>query len=181
MIEPYYLVSGAHRSGTSMMMRMLEAAGCPVDYNPKADRDLINEADLLDPGYEPNPNGFYERGVMQPGVAVKRVAMNLVGLMVSGKVRMIFMRRPEAERRMSLQRWKRFNGWHMTHRLKTDDLLRAFCSRNDVEVANVNYHDTLADPAATLADLESMGWPIKDIEAGAKIPDPNLWRHRVNQ
>ena len=48
MSEPITIVSGLPRTGTSMMMRMLEAGGIDVitDYNRKPDVD--------------NPGGYYE-------------------------------------------------------------------------------------------------------------------------
>lgn len=176
MNDPYLIVSGPHRSGTSMMMSMIEAAGCPVDYDASKDETLANRGELRS-DYEPNPGGFKEGGKLAPGVAVKRVCANLITLKVPGPVKMIEMVRPRAERVDSLKRWG-YSGWDLQHRLETDGYLRPFLAAHDVELVRVNYHDTLADPAATLADLEAMGWPIKDIEAGSKIPDQNLWRHR---
>lgn len=56
---PIYLVTGLPRSGTSMMMRCLEAGGIPANYDPN-DRS----ADELEAktGHNPNKYGFYERG-----------------------------------------------------------------------------------------------------------------------
>ena len=56
-MEPVYIVTSLHRSGSSMTMRCLEAGGLTPVHNPVA--ILLNQV-LHD--YIPNPNGFYQYG-----------------------------------------------------------------------------------------------------------------------
>lgn len=105
------IVSGLPRSGTSMMMKMLEAGGIP----PLIDK--IREADI------DNPKGYYEfeRVKQLPedtawlpaaeGKAVKMVSMLLRDLPTDRKYKVVFMRRkmPEilASQKKMLERTKK--------------------------------------------------------------------------
>ena len=53
-----YLVVNIHRSGSSMMMRCLEAGGLVPVYDKNA--DVMNHSAPKD--YVPNPNGYYQFG-----------------------------------------------------------------------------------------------------------------------
>src|SRR5437868_1127771 len=87
------IVSGLPRSGTSMMMRMLEAGGMPVLT------DKVRSAD------EDNPNGYFEFEAVKRtkqdaswlddsgGRAVKMVYRLLYDLPVNRNYRVLFMRR----------------------------------------------------------------------------------------
>jgi len=55
-----YIVSGYMRSGTSMMMKSLEAGGMAACYNPEKDKILNNK--YARTAYDPNPDGFFELG-----------------------------------------------------------------------------------------------------------------------
>ena len=90
---PVIVVTGLPRSGTSMMMQMLEAGGVPVLV------DGVRQADI------DNPNGYYEyQPVMHlkndpswvataPGMAVKMVYSLLYNLPSSLSYAVIFMER----------------------------------------------------------------------------------------
>ena len=91
--EPVIIVSGLPRSGTSMMMQMLEAGGLQIlsDGERQADDD--------------NPKGYYELEAVKktkhdaswleeaPGKAVKMISQLLLDLPAGREVRVIFMRR----------------------------------------------------------------------------------------
>jgi hypothetical protein len=91
------IVSGLPRSGTSMMMRMLEAGGIPVLI------DNIREAD------DDNPRGYYEFERVKniktdpawleeaKGRVVKMVSTLLLDLPTSYAYRVVFMRRKMEE------------------------------------------------------------------------------------
>lgn len=92
-----YIVSGLPRSGTSMMMRMLEKGGLPVLI------DGIRTAD------EDNPNGYYEFEAVKRtkedsswlddagGKAVKMVYRLLYDLPQCHHYKVVFMRRDSDE------------------------------------------------------------------------------------
>ena len=91
------IVSGLPRSGTSLMMQMLEAGGMPVLT------DGIRDAD------EDNPRGYYELEAVKrtkddpawlhgaPGKVVKMIYLLLYDLPTTYNYRIIFMRRPLSE------------------------------------------------------------------------------------
>jgi predicted AlkP superfamily phosphohydrolase/phosphomutase/tetratricopeptide (TPR) repeat protein len=96
-LNPPIVVSGLPRSGTSLMMQMLEAAGVPIltDGQRVADED--------------NPEGYLEwepiktiaqspeRMAEAEGKAVKVISMLLPALPVDRRYRVLFMMRPVAE------------------------------------------------------------------------------------
>lgn len=94
---PIIIVSGLPRSGTSMMMQMLAAAGLAVLTDGKRGADVDN------------PRGYYEYEAVKSlakdaswlasarGKAVKIVSALLVHLPEEFDYRVIFMRRPIAE------------------------------------------------------------------------------------
>ena len=87
------IVSGLPRSGTSMMMRMLDAGGIPA---------LTDHVRAADPS---NPNGYYEYEPIKKtkedpswlpaaiGMAVKMVHVLLLDLPLSYAYRVLFMQR----------------------------------------------------------------------------------------
>src|SRR5262249_16860271 len=97
--KTFVIVSGLPRSGTSLMMQMLEAGGLPAmtDQERKADVD--------------NPRGYYEwEGIKQiakkpellddesiQGKAIKCISMLVPALPAKHQYRVIFMMRPIAE------------------------------------------------------------------------------------
>ncbi len=97
--KTFTIVSGLPRSGTSLMMKMLEAGGLP----PKTDGKRVADAD--------NPGGYYEwedikRVKTKPqildesgleGKAIKAVSMILEDLPFSHHYKIIFMHRPIEE------------------------------------------------------------------------------------
>ncbi len=109
------VVSGLPRSGTSLMMKMLEAGGIPILS------DNLRQADV------DNPNGYYEIENVKAlskgdvawlstaqGKAIKVISALLVHLPVTYTYRVIFMQRNmqeiiESQRRMLIHRNKPHN------------------------------------------------------------------------
>jgi hypothetical protein len=182
------IVSGLPRSGTSMMMRMLEAGGLPVvvDHNRKPDAD--------------NPNGYYEFEPIKKlkedqswvagavGRVVKAVYLLLYDLPKQYQYRVVFMRRDLAEVIASQDTMLRRSG-ATTGSLDKRVLARHFetqlrqvdawlLQQPNFAVTRVNYADIVREPAASAA-------AIADFLAGAVDPakmtasiDPALYRQR---
>jgi hypothetical protein len=136
MVQREYLtiVSGLPRSGTSMMMRMLDAGGIP------ALTDHIRAADAS------NPNGYYEYEPIKKtkedpswlpaaiGMAVKMVHVLLLDLPLTCAYRVVFMQRDieeiiESQNRMLERLGKNSNDLPASrltsiYRSQTDDVLR---------------------------------------------------------
>ena len=155
--EPIVIVSGLPRSGTSMMMKMLEAGG----IMPLTDK--IREADT------DNPKGYYEfERVKQldkgdtawlpdaQGKVVKIISALLKHLPADYEYRIIFMRRnmPEilaSQRKMLIRRGEdadNMNDETMTSLFEKHlkSTMQWIESQPNVSVLYVHYSDMLADP-----------------------------------
>ena len=185
----FVIVSGLPRSGTSLMMQMLHAAGMPVmtDGERKAD--------------ESNPRGYFEwepiRKLRQhpeilreaEGRAIKVISMLLPWLPGWHRYKIVFMDRPIDEVNASHARMLVALGQQPAadpgrmaqtleaHRRATLDLL---ASRANTQVLVVNYPDLVRNPdawATRIADFIGSGTdPMK-----LKSPiAPELHRHRAH-
>jgi hypothetical protein len=182
------VVSGLPRSGTSMMMRMLEAGGVPIvtDNTRRADED--------------NPKGYYEDERVKKlkddnlwleeskGKAIKIVSVLLYDLPRTAEYKIIFMQRDVDEilssQKKMLQRRKEDTD-------SIDDTIMAkkfqkhlreirdwLGEQSNIECLYVNYRDAILDPlniskrVATFLD--------KDLDASALAQgvDHKLYRNK---
>lgn len=182
------IVSGLPRSGTSMMMRMLEAGGLP------ALTDNLRQPD------EDNPLGYYEfEPVKQTsrdaswiesarGKVVKMVYRLLYDLPADQPYRVILMRRNLdevlASQRTMLQRHGK--GQDGIDDARMAQLYRAQLEQFDTwvrdrpnfAVLEVNYNELLADPRRHAARVaEFLGGGL-DLDAMTGVVDPSLYRNR---
>jgi hypothetical protein len=190
--EPIIVVSGLPRSGTSMLMKMLEAGGVPLVT------DGLREAD------EDNPKGYYEdervkrlgqetdRGWLASarGKGIKVISYLLKSLPRTFNYRVVFIRR-EMEEVLASQR-KMLSRRGQTEdtspqRMRTlfeDDLWRAsYLLRHapQFETLEVRYADVVARPLEqALRVTEFLGARL-DVEAMAAVVDPQLYRNRAAQ
>jgi predicted AlkP superfamily phosphohydrolase/phosphomutase len=184
------VVSGLPRSGTSMMMQMLTAAGVP----PYTDGVRAPDDD--------NPRGYYEHEQATRlqedatwvsgarGKAVKLVA-HLTPFLPPGEVyRLVMMRRDleevVASQRAMLERLGRRGG-----NIGAPALMRTYTRQliqvqnwlrktPGVQVLSVDYAAAVRDPKATAHRLAAfLGAPF-DIAAAAQSVDPGLQRQRAN-
>jgi thioredoxin len=182
------IVSGLPRSGTSLMMRMLEAGGVEV---------LTDEQRTAD---EDNPNGYYEfedvKAIAEDtswlaraqGRAVKMVYRLLKHLPADQNYRVIFMRRHTDEILQSQKRMLERNG------IATDipdEQMKAMFDReleqfyawlpgqSHLDVVNVSYNGLLANPVTVLSQINRHLDFGLDVDAMANIIDPSLYRHRA--
>lgn len=181
-----YIVSGFMRSGTSMMMRALEAGGLEAVYSKKRDQEMNarwGDADYLpnDSYYELDGEDYLRGGLEQryDGKLVKCLWGGMLRL-PPGDYRVVFMRRPAEEIRVSLLA---FFGNDGAARQFPDldkgmdrivDILRD--RKSVVSVDAVEYRDVLADPCAVFRRLAANGWPIDPLKAAA-IPDRDRARY----
>jgi hypothetical protein len=180
-----YIVSGFMRSGTSMMMRALEAGGLEAVYNP--DRDKMNDQ-FGDEHYKINDEGFYELSrneYLNPqfpdnydGKLVKCLWGGMLHLRGSGTIKnIVFMRRPIEEIADSYE--AAFGHRHPAAipelSEKLDRIQGILEQRMDVRLKVLNYHEVIRDP---LTAFESLGWPIDAFKA-ASVVKPQLYRHRA--
>ena len=180
------IVSGLPRSGTSMMMQLLEAGGLPAltDGERAADSD--------------NPKGYYEfekaksRGDHREWLAdagghvVKMVAQLLPNLPPDRKYRMIFMERPLGEvidsqdamlERLDRQRGGRRSSLARTYVAQIEQVKRVLAGHDErLAVLSINYHRALANPKSVAAEVSAFLGGKLDVEAAAQAIDPSLRR-----
>jgi hypothetical protein len=190
--EPIIIVSGLPRSGTSMMMKMLEAGGIP----PLTDE--IREAD------KDNPKGYYELERVKQmdkgdvawlddaqGKSVKVISALLRHLPQDYEYRILFMRRnmPEilaSQRKMLIRRGENADDMD-------DEKMAALFEKHlqstinwieeqpNVSVLYVHYSDMLANPEPLVVKIqEFLNQPL-NTNAMAEVVDPNLYRNRAAQ
>lgn len=189
--DPVIVVSGLPRSGTSMMMKMLDAGGVPV----LADGLRTADAD--------NPRGYYEFERVKalrtgddewvreaPGRAVKVISELLKWLPGAHRYRVIFMRRDLGEiivsqRRMLERRGKetgteaeeeRFAAIYARH---LADMEQWLAQQPNMEVLYVGYRDVLEEPESELERVNRFLERDLDVAAMREVVDPGLYRARV--
>jgi hypothetical protein len=184
------VVSGLPRSGTSLMMRMLEAGGLP----PLTDG--LRAAD------EDNPRGYYEfervkqlskgdRAWMDEarGRAVKVISALLEHLPAGHEYRVLFMRRRMEEvlasqRRMLIRRGERADAASDAAMAALFDkhvqrITAWLGSRADIRSLDVDYAALLADPAAGAERVAAFLGGGLDTARMAAAVDPSLYRQRA--
>ncbi len=183
MLQPVYIVSGFPRSGTSMMMRCLEAGGIPCVYNPAG--DVNRNRNTLLASYIPNPHGFYEDAPLHlpdwsafHGKAVKVVHDNLHMIPPDERLRIVYMRRDPAEIASSYRGIR--SGLHSGLLAWLDRYVETVAAdvaglvRSGHETTILDYAAVIADP---ITQLTRISWPL-DVVHAATVVDPLLYRHR---
>jgi hypothetical protein len=182
------IVSGLPRSGTSMMMKMLEAGGMAVltDHVRTADED--------------NPEGYYEfervKQIEQDtawlpdarGKVVKMIAALLKHLPADYHYQIIFMQR-QIKEVLASQREMLIRRGEPTDRIGDERMAELFgrhlhqveawlAAQPNVGVLYVEYGDILADPIAQAERVNRFLGGILDVEQMAQVVDPSLYRQR---
>jgi hypothetical protein len=189
---PIVVVSGLPRSGTSMIMKMLEAGGLPVLT------DGLRTAD------EDNPKGYYEvervknlaretdRGWLAEarGKAVKVISYLLKSLPSSFNYKVVFIRREMEEVLASQRKMLSRRGEteetppERMRALFEDDLWRASYQlkrRPEFETLELHYSAVLARPLDEARRLAAFLGGGLDAEAMAAAVDPQLYRNRASR
>ncbi len=183
------VVSGLPRSGTSMMMRMLDMGGVDV---------LIDN--IREPNQD-NPKGYYEfeRVKKMPegdtdwlpdavDKVVKVISALLVHLPEGYKYKVLFMNRHieeilRSQRRMLVRRGEE------TDKVDDEEMAELFekhlekvytwmNQQSNVTYLNVSYNAMLQDPRPFLRDIVAFLGRDLDVDAMAAVVDPSLYRQR---
>jgi hypothetical protein len=188
--SPVIIVSGLPRSGTSMMMKMLEAAGIELltDHLRKADID--------------NPEGYYEFERVKQldkgdttwlpqarGRAVKVISALLEHLPAEESYLVIMMhrrieeilasqkkmlvRRGEDPDKTSDAKMRELYGKHMSQVSAWLD------DQRNIRVLDMDYNALLAEPLPQASRVAGFLNIAPAAESMASVVDPNLYRNRV--
>lgn len=182
------VVSGLPRSGTSLMMTMLEAGG------------ILPVTDHLRTPDQDNPNGYYEfERVKQlsqgdvawvqeaEGKAVKVISALLRFLPPHHAYRVLFMERamPEvlaSQRKMIVHRQSQANDdEERIANLFQQHLLEArgwLASQPNFATLYISYNDLLADPRPILEEINTFLGGGLDVDAMQAAINPDLYRNR---
>jgi len=183
------IVSGLPRSGTSMMMRMLDKGGIPVLI------DEIREAD------EDNPRGYYEFEPVKKTAedaswvegsenkVVKMVYRLLYDLPTDRQYRVVFMRRHMEEILASQKKMLIRKG--MGDNVPPDEEIAALfesqltrfmdweAKQSHIEMLEVHYSDIMQNPAEPAAAINDFLDETLDTEAMCQVVEPKLYRNRA--
>ena len=182
------VVSGLPRSGTSLMMQMLAAGGCPLLT------DNVRNPD------ESNPRGYFELEAVKrlradqswleqaPGKAVKIIHLLLRELPTDGRFayRVIFMKRPIAEvlasqRAMLESQGKQSADAAVLARVYETQLAQAdewLATHSCFRTVAMEYHRVLREPAVCAQEIATFLGLDLDLAAMSQIVDPTLYRQR---
>jgi len=183
------IVSGLPRSGTSMMMRMLEAGGMELVT------DNIRKAD------DDNPRGYFEFEKVKKikedsswlqetaGKVFKMVSMLLYDLPPDRRYRIIFMKRNMKEimtsQRVMLERLGRSGG------SVSDDEMAKLSEKHleqiekwldlqpNIEVLTVHYNEVIQNPSENAEKVNRFLSNALDVEKMVEAIDQSLYRNRV--
>lgn len=188
--DPVVVVSGLPRSGTSMMMKMLEAGGLEVFT------DEVREAD------EDNPKGYFEHEQVKHlhetddrswvrqsrGKAIKVVSELLPHLPEGSFYQVIFMKRPLDEILASQNKMLERRGepntaddsqmreLFETHLWRVQRFLR---KKRNFHTQYVGYRETIVEPMVEARRVCGFLGDTLDAELMAAVVDPSLYRNRA--
>ncbi len=186
--DTIYIVSGFMRTGTSMMMRSLEAGG--IEAIKRQSREDMRER-YADKDYNPNEGGLYEIETTdyQTKSFPKQFKGKVIKLLNAGTSKMsvcskkiIFMRRDSEEIRQSYQA---FFGNEL--RIKNEDIdfiidenIELLRNRKDVDIQVFWYRDVVSNPKKHFEILKNSGWPI-DVEKCISVVKTDLCRFKKEE
>jgi hypothetical protein len=182
------VVSGLPRSGTSLMMQMLQAGG----------HDLLVDGDrTADPD---NPKGYFEYEPVKrlkqdnswlpdaEGKAVKIISTLLGYLLPSQTYKIILMKRSLKEvlasQKAMLTRLNRqgssWNDEKLLHLFakQMSETEQWLSQQSNMEVLSIRYDEVIQDPVGTAESVaQFLDLPLK-VEEMVKVVDPQLYRQR---
>jgi len=187
--NPVVVVSGLPRSGTSMMMRMLEAGGI------EAMKDGIRKAD------DDNPGGYYEfERVKQTkedpswvssaaGKAVKMISRLLFDLPTDSEYKVVFMRRDLDEVLASQKRMLERRGEKSKEEISDEKMKEIFethladvqhllAIQEHFSVHYVWYNDLMKEPKKQLGEVSRFLGGSLNTDKMVDVIDENLYHQR---
>jgi len=189
---PYMLlVSGFARSGTSLMMQILDASGVTCHKHEAMNTGSKDMRLTRDQDYNPHPGGIYENMpqnwvTLQYGDATKIFIPDWDKSLFQIKAatpeawKMIFMTRDYEELKMSCKKMYRYKWAYFCPKTEWEFHAKIkFQVGEEWRITPVHYNELMEHPRRELQKLVDRKWPI-DVDAGCSIIDPLKWyRHRA--
>jgi hypothetical protein len=186
MSEEIIIVTGLPRSGTSLMMQVLNNAGLTILHDGKREKD------------ESNPEGYFEleavKGIVAdnsflkdaPGKVVKVVCPLPIYLDTRYSYRVVFMRRDLEEILRSQE--KMLNKNQVSEREKYRTIYEfhlkktyRFLQENGIPFIDIKYIELVADPVPSVEKLIAFLDRDLDKEMMLSAVKPELYRNRNEQ
>ncbi len=182
-MEEILVVTGLPRSGTSLMMQLINRANIPILSDGKRESDISN------------PEGYYEleavKGIVAdnsflkeaPGKAVKIVAPLPMYLDLKLKYKVVFMRREMDEILRSQEKMlqkdqiserEKFRTIYEFHLKKT----YRFLLENDIPFIDVNYNRLMVDSEKELEKFKDFLNLNASLQELLEVVRPDLYRNR---
>ena len=187
--QPITIVSGLPRSGTSMMMKMLEAGGFPL---------MIDNLRIPD---EDNPAGYYEFEPVKKlgqgdfdwitnaqGKVLKVIAALLIHLPSTYTYQIIFMRREMSEI-LASQKKMLLNRGEDPNKIDDAEMAKLFekhlskviswiDQQPNMKRIDINYNLLFKDPSQHVEQINRFLGNTLDIEKMLSVINPGLYRQR---
>ncbi len=183
------IVSGLPRSGTSMMMKMVEAGGIPVMTDGKRVADIDNPKGYyeFEPALRTKTDPSWLRDA--PGKCVKMVYMLLKDLPVTHYYRVLFMRRNLdevlASQKKMLDRLGKKGGDFTDEQFRdlfVKDTNKCIAMLNELEhfqYIEVDYNEMLNNSGPLVTKVNDFLGGDMNTEAMAAVVDPSLHRNKA--
>ena len=181
-----YIVSGLERSGTSLIMQILQAGNVPIAFDIKRQSD------------ENNPKGYYE---LEGGKIINKlmdktfplekyrgkfIKITAYGLkyLPSGNYKIIYTERNMEE---ILDSMEKMTGKKDENREETKDVFtklnnmikKLITNRKDTEVLFINYNEIISNPEQNIEKIAKfLGLSDKCLDEMIKSIDKSLYRQR---
>lgn len=187
--DPITIVSGLPRSGTSMMMKILEAGGLPI------------LTDNLRTPDEDNPRGYFELEQVKAlkegesiwlkdasGKAVKVISSLLGELPAVYQYRIIFMRRAISEilasqKQMLIRRSESTEGDDQVMAENFQEHLKRvriwLANQANMQVLYIDYNELMANPTPHITSVAEFLGLEERLDAMLAVPDKELYRQRA--
>ncbi len=187
--EPIIVVSGLPRSGTSMMMRMLDAGGISAMTDGERTADIDNPKGYYEVERIKNLENETDKSYVQQarGKALKVISFLIKDLPDDNHYKVIFMRRDLDEVLASQNKMiKRLEAQDTTQdemikESYRNDIVRVrlFCKKKpNFDLIEVHYRQSIDDPSATAKAVNAfLGGGLDEVAMAATV-DRSLYRNR---
>jgi len=182
-----YIVSGLERSGTSMLMQILEAGGVPSEFDQESR-----------PPDDDNPRGYFE---LEGGKIINKLMNNefsfepykgrfikitAYGLkfLPEGNYKIIYSQRNIEEILDSMEKMAKIqdesrDDTRIVFTKLNDMIMKRIDEREDIDVLFVNYNEIVADPAENVKKIyDFLDSADYDLEKMIAAVDRSLYRKR---
>jgi len=182
-----YIVSGLERSGTSMLMQILEASGAPMAFSTESR-----------PPDDNNPKGYFE---LEGGKIINKlmdedlhfsdykgkfIKITAYGLkfLPAGKYRIIYSKREIEEILDSMEKMVKITDENRAETkelfIKLNNMIMDLISnRDDVDVLFADYNAILSEPEPNIRKIyDFLGSEEADLDAMLACVDKRLYRNR---